>query len=131
MSLPKAGVGQWVVHLDPPHYMDRDCDPRGSRVVPLRERLSDGDLHYRVGGNDHACRSQPSRRQTRVGSAFSRRSGDFHTIPARSVLPRIRLHIRPGDSGTVRGFAIAAQKIVHAESRNPAASKIVIHLADL
>lgn len=130
MSLSNAGAHKMVC-LDPPHYMDRDCNPRCRRVVSLFNRLPHGGLHHRVGGHDHSCRSQPPHRQARVGTAFSRRSGDIHTIPARSVFPRTHIHIRPGDPGALRGFANAAQKIVHAESLNPAASKIVIHLADL
>lgn len=130
MSLPDAVVHKMVRH-DPPDYVDRDCDPRSRGVVSRFHRLPDGGLHHRVGGNHHACHPQPSYRQARVGAAFSRRSGDLHTIPARSVFPRTPIHIRPGDSGALRGFANAAEKIDHAESLNPAASKIVIHLADL
>ncbi len=126
MSSPKTGVDR-LVRRDPPHYMDRDRNPRSRRIVSLVSRLPDAGLHHCVGGNNGACRTQPSHRQSRVGTRFSGSSRNLHAIPTGSVFPRIRIHIRPGDSGALRGFAIAAQKIAHAERLNPAARKIVIH----
>ena len=125
---PRASPAAAVegVRPDAAHNARRDSDTGGSRVTSFSIRLQDVGMHHCVGGNDHACYSEPFHRQARMGAPFPGSSWHIYTISAQSVFPRADIDSRHGDAGALCGFADDPQKVHQAGGLESPPRKIVI-----